>query len=83
MNFDCVCVLFNLIKFFSFCIYTLSSVYTCKYIKNRFGLVEKLSNFFQKMSRNGSLNPQKIASAEEKYETGTGDMVRRRSLPTL
>ena len=40
------------------------------------------------MSRSGSLNPEKIAIAEEKYETGTGDMVRKRSLlavniPTL
>ena len=32
------------------------------------------------MSRSGSLNPEKIAIAEEKCETGTGDMVRKRSL---
>ena len=32
MNFGCVCVRFELIKFFTFCIFTLSSVYTCKYI---------------------------------------------------
>ena len=42
--------------------------------------MEKLPNSFGKMSRSGSLNPEKIAIAEEKYETGTGNMARRRSL---
>ena len=32
------------------------------------------------MSRSGTLNPEKIETAEEKYETGTGNMARRRSL---
>ena len=32
------------------------------------------------MSRSGTLNPEKIEIAEEKYETGTGNMARRRSL---
>ena len=50
--------------------------------------MEKLSNLFAKMSRSGSLNPEKIAIAEEKYQTDTGNMARRRSLlavniPTL
>ena len=33
------------------------------------------------MSRSGSLNTEKSAIAEEKYETSTGHMARRRSLP--
>ena len=33
------------------------------------------------MSRSGSLNTEKSAIAEEKYETSTGNMARRRSLP--
>ena len=32
------------------------------------------------MSRSGTLNPENIEIAEEKYETGTGNMARRRSL---
>ena len=32
------------------------------------------------MSRSGTLNPEKIEITEEKYETGTGNMARRRSL---
>ena len=32
------------------------------------------------MSISGTLNPEKIEIAEEKYETGTGSMARRRSL---
>ena len=35
------------------------------------------------MSRSGTLNPEKIEIAEEKSETGTGDMARRRSLPAV
>ena len=35
------------------------------------------------MSRSGSLNPEKIAIAEKKYETGTGNMKRRRLLPAV
>ena len=54
-----------------------------KKAKNSFGLVEKLSNSFRKMSRSGSLNPEKIATAEEKHETDTGNMARRRSLPAV
>ena len=56
---------------------------TSSIAKNRFGLVEKLSNFFGKMSRSGSLDPEKIAIAEEKYETSTDNMARRRSLPAV
>ena len=32
------------------------------------------------MSRSGTLNPEKIKIAEEKSETGTGNMTRRRLL---
>ena len=32
VNFDCVCVHLELSKFFTFCTFTLSSVYTYKYI---------------------------------------------------
>ena len=35
------------------------------------------------MSRSGTLNTEKIAIAEEKSETGTGNMARRRSLPAV
>ena len=35
------------------------------------------------MSRNGTLNLEKTEIAEEKSETGTGNMARRRSLPAV
>ena len=41
-------------------------------------MVEKLSNSFRKMSRNGSLNSEKIDIVEGKYKTGAGNMARRR-----
>lgn len=40
--------------------------------KNGSGLVEKLSNLYQRMSTSGSLNPEKIVIDEETYETGAG-----------
>ena len=43
----------------------------------------KLSSFFRKNSRSGRLNPEQIPFAEEKYETGTGNMARRRTLPAV
>ena len=45
--------------------------------------MEKLSNSFRKMSKSGSLNPEKIAIAEEKYDTGAGNMAGRRSLSAV
>ena len=36
----------------------------------------KLSNSFGKLSGSGSLYSKKIVDAEEKYETGTGNMAR-------
>ena len=44
--------------------------------------MEKLSNFFGKMSRSESLNLEKSVIAEEKYKTDTGNMSRR-SLPAV
>ena len=35
------------------------------------------------MSRSGTLNHDKIEIAEEKSESGTGNMARRRSLPAV
>ena len=35
------------------------------------------------MSRSGILNPEKIEITEEKSETGTGNVARRRSLPAV
>ena len=35
------------------------------------------------MPRSGTLNPKKIEIAEEKSETGTGNMARRRLLPAV
>ena len=35
------------------------------------------------MSRIGSLNREKIEIAEEKYDTGTANMARRRLLPAV
>ena len=37
----------------------------------------------EKMSRSGTLTPEKIEITEEKSETGTGNMARRRSLPAV
>ena len=47
------------------------------------GLVEKLSNSFEKMSRNRSLNPEEYAIAKEKYEAEASNMTRIRSLPVI
>ena len=49
--------------------------------KSCFELKETLSNSSGKMSRSRNLNPDKIAIAEEKYETSSGNMGKRRSLP--
>ena len=52
--------------------------------KNGSGLVEKLSNLYQRMSTSGSLNPEKIIIAEETYETGAGSSKNENvNVPTL
>ena len=45
--------------------------------------MERLSNWFGKISRIGSLNPERIVIAGEKYETRTGNVARRTSLPAV